>query len=74
MSCDCHVIWGQSLLAVFSFSCEREGQLGWEEGNHRHQCGSVEGEGEREHIYMYMYIYMKKGLINIFREPAATRD
>ena len=48
VSCDCHVIWGQRLLALFSFSCERESALGWGEGDHRHQCGSVEGEGERE--------------------------
>ena len=48
MSCDCHVIWGQSLLVVFSFFCERESRLGWGEGDHRHQCGSVEVEGERE--------------------------
>ena len=48
MSCDCHVMWGQSLLLVFCFFCERESQLGWGEGDHRHQCGFVEGEGERE--------------------------
>ena len=47
MSCDCHVMWSQSLLLVFCFFCERESQLGWG-GDHRHQCGSVEGEGERE--------------------------
>ena len=55
MSCDCHVIWGQSLLAVFSFSCEREGQLGWGEGDHRHQCG---GRREEAHIHVHVHIHI----------------
>ena len=73
MSCDCHVIWGQSLLVVFSFCCEMESQLGWGEGDHRHQCGSVVGEGEREEGReegsTCTYMHMKKRLLNIFREP-----
>ena len=72
MSCDCHVIWGQSLLVVFSFFCEGVNLVGEKETINISEPGlwmGKEREKGREEGSTCMTLYARSTCIQCIFTP-----